>query len=143
MCGTISLPASIVSVSSGTSGHAPVQAFQRLHRGYFFRLFYCLRSSPRGSGVSVAHAHHPLPHRGPMTKLPTQNRNSAPPNGQNRSRKIRYYAVSADRAPRTNRCRRAGFRPGRRSDILLAAVCGWRLDTGGGDNSHSLFRPRN
>ena len=69
MCGTISLPASIVSVSSGTSGHAPVQAFQRLHRGYFFSLFYCFRSSPRGPGVSVAHAHHPLPHRGPMTKL--------------------------------------------------------------------------
>jgi hypothetical protein len=70
VCGTISLPASIVSVSSGTSGHAPVQAFQRLHRGYFFSLFYCFRSNPRGSGVSVAHAHHPLPHRGPMTKLP-------------------------------------------------------------------------
>lgn len=43
MCGTISLPASIVSVSSGTSGHAPVQAFQRLHRGYLIHLFYCFR----------------------------------------------------------------------------------------------------
>ena len=65
MCGTIDLPASIVSVSSGTSGHAPVQAFQRLHRGYLILLFYCFREQSawvwRGFGVSDGALGAPVP----------------------------------------------------------------------------------
>src|SRR5579862_444721 len=113
--------ASIVSVRSGTSGDAPVQAFQRLHRGYSIHLFFCLESSPRGFGVSDgASARRSLPHRGPMVNSPLSKPNSAPSNGPSRSQQIRHCAVSVNRAPLTDRSRRAGFRHGRRTDIFLS-----------------------
>jgi hypothetical protein len=74
--------------------------------------------------------------------LPYRNPNSAPSNGPSRSQQTRSCAVSS-RAPLTDRCRRAGFRHDRRTDIDLAAANGLEIDAGGGDNSHSLFSPRN
>jgi hypothetical protein len=140
VCGTISLPASIVSVSSGTSGHAPVQAFQRLHRGYLIRQFYCFRSSPRGPGVSVGvQSTDPLPHRGPMSTPLRETANSAPSNGPSRSRRTRYNAISVDRAPLTGRCR-TNRRSPRPTDRQYFSRClRTEIKTGGGDNSHSLF----
>jgi hypothetical protein len=143
VCGTISLPASIVSVSSGTSGHAPVQAFQRLHRGYLIRQFYCFRSSPRGLWSDGARRIDSLPRRGPMTNSHSKPQLCAVEPDRADLSRIRYCAVVVDRAPLTDRCRRTGLCHSRRTDISFAAASGCRFKSGGGDNSHSLFSPRN
>jgi hypothetical protein len=114
--------------SSGTSGHAPVQAFQRLHRGYSIHLVYCFREQSASVWRGWRRlAHRSLPHRGPMTNSPLSKPNSAPSNGPSRSQQIRYCAVSVNRAPLTDRSRRTGLCHDRRTDISLAAASGRRL----------------
>jgi hypothetical protein len=69
-----------------------VQAFQRLHRGYLIRQFYCFRSSPRGL-VGVMALGASIPYRvADLWQTPTRNRNSAP---SNRTEPISAESVTA------------------------------------------------
>lgn len=129
--------------SSGTSGHAPVQAFQRLHRGYSIHLVYCFREQSASVWRGWRRlAHRSLPHRGTYDQLsPIETELCAVERTEQISADPLLRGVCEPRSPHGSKP--TNWPLPRPTDRHFFSRCQWaEITTGGGDNSHSLFSPR-